>query len=659
MFARKKKKEKKRKRWSWLRAHLRRQKEKRVLAQDPSVIGEHAPTLHDLMTLADGIEMRASEIYVSPSGYTKTYYVTGLPSTVHFGYFQRFFRVGADVHISLHVEPADSAVAMAKRTKLMTKIEAEILAEQKAGTNKQIAFLQQEYQLLEKEREELRLGRERIFYATIILAVSSPNRQEFEAACERIEREGFEGFLLREAFKEHDLGFRSVAPIGENALRHPIEMTASALANSFPFTNARFSHEYGVPIGVDWSSGHLNRYDAWHPKLVNANGVIIGKAGAGKSFLVKGLVARSAAMGIRHVIVDYEGEYTPMVQALGGVVIRLDEHSPYKFNPFELEEEEEKQADGTIRRFVDVKEKISDMERLIVSMAHLHAGHDLLDSYTRNAINDMLQELYERDFGFTSDPESLYERHETWQRDAKGDRLVRRVKRPQPRFSDFYVKLEERAASDSRLEELAMRLRRFREGGTEGMFDCYSNVELQDVPVVSFDLSHLPEKSMARLLGMQVVLEWIMEKFIKKNVHLKKRVVIDEAQKMLEHLYHAIFMEDVFRRIRKRSGSAVAASQDFRKFAESEQGRAILQNSDTKILLRQDKLDKEAVIENFGLEEHEFEELIAFRDGQARWWVGGEVFYNQLIPFADEFELFTTRFVQSDAELAMQRRWLA
>ncbi|SDW94349.1 AAA-like domain-containing protein [Alicyclobacillus hesperidum] len=637
----------------------RKKATRRIIEHDPSVIGEHAPTLHDLMTLADGIEVRASEVYVSPSGFTKTYYVTGLPSTVHFGYLQRFFRVGADVHISMHVEPADSALAMSKRTKLMTKIESEIISEQKAGTNKQLAFLQQEYQLLEKEREELRLGIERLFYVTVVFAVSSPDRDEFLAACERVEREGFEGFLIREAYKEHDLGFRSVAPIGENVLRHPIEMTASALANGFPFTNSRFSHEYGVPIGVDWSSGHLNRYDAWHKKLVNANAVIIGKAGSGKSFLVKGLVARSAAMGIRHAIVDYEGEYTPMVEALGGVVIRIDEKSPYKFNPFELEEEEEKQSDGTIRRFVDVKEKISDMERLIVSMAHLHADHDRIDSYTTNAINDMLQELYERDFGFTTDPESLYERHETWQRDAKGDRLVRRVKRPQPRFSDFYTKLEARAASDSRLEELAMRLRRFREGGTEGMFDCYSNVELQDVPVVSFDLSRLPEKSMARKLGMQVVLEWIMEKFIKKNVHLKKRVIIDEAQKMLEHPDHAIFMEDVFRRIRKRSGSAVAASQDFRKFAESEHGRAILQNSDTKVLLRQDKLDKEAVMANFGLEEHEFEELIGYRDGQARWWVGGEVFYNQLVTFADEFNLFTTRFVQSDAELAMQRRGLA
>lgn len=632
---------------------------KRVYQDDPSVIGEHAPTLHDLMTVADGIEVHASEIYVSPSGYTKTYYVTGLPSTVHFGYLNRFFHVGADVHITMHVEPADSALAMSKRTKLMTKIEAEILAEQKAGTNKQIAFLQQEYQLLEKEREELRLGIERLFYVTIIFAVSSPDREEFLAACERIEREGFEGFLIREAYKEHDLGFRSVAPIGENVLRHPIEMTSSALANAFPFTNSHFSHEYGLPIGIDWSTGHLNRYDAWHKGLVNANMLIIGMAGAGKSFLVKGLVSRSAAFGIRHVIVDYEGEYTAMVQAIGGVVIRIDERSPYKFNPFELEEEEEKKPDGRVERFVDVKEKISDMERLIKSMAHLHSEGDRLDAYTTNAINNLLQEMYEKDFGFTSDPESLYERKETWERNAKGDRLVRRVKRRQPRFSDFFNKLEQRAQDDSRLEELVMRLRRFKEGGTEGMFDCYSNVELQDVPIISFDLSSLSEKSLARKLGMQVVLEWVIEKFVKKNVHVKKRVVIDEAQKMLENEDHALFLEDVFRRIRKRSGSAVAASQDFRKFAESPNGRAIVQNSDTKVLLRQNKLDKEAVMETFGLEEHEFNELVGYRDGQARWWVGGEVFYNQMTTFADEFDLFTTRFVQSDYEQALQRGLLA
>ncbi|MCY0875147.1 MAG: DUF87 domain-containing protein [Firmicutes bacterium] len=615
---------------------------------DPAVLGEFAPTLHDLMTVIDGIDVRPSEIYVSPSGFTKIYYITGLPSIIQFGYLNRFFRLGADVHVSLHVEPTDSARAISRRTKMMTRLQAEIQQEHQAGTNKQIAFHEQEYALLEREREDLRLGEERMFYVTLMLAVSSPDREEFLQACDRIEREGFTGFLIREAYKEHDIGFRSVAPLGENALRHPIEMTSSALANAFPFTNSRFSHEYGVPIGVDFSSGHLNRYDAWHQQLVNASLVMVGVAGSGKSFLLKGLVARSAAFGVRHVIIDYEGEYTGIVKALGGVSLRIDERSSHRFNPFELEEEEEL-VDGSVHRFVDVREKIAEMERLIVTMAQLHAT-DLMDGYTAASINNILQTMYEQDFGFTSDPDSLYDTQDTFVRD--GDRLIRRTKRPQPRFSDFYHRLTEASTDDARLQELAMRLRRFQAGGTEGMFDCYSTVELEEVPIVHFDLSSLSEKSLARQLGMQVMIEWTVEKFIKKHVHIKKRVVIDEAQKMLTTPDHAQFLEDVFRRIRKRSGSAVAASQDFGQFARNEHGRAIIQNSATKVLLKQDKNDKVAVMEIFGLEEREFDELMAYRHGQGRWVVGGEVFYNQLEPFADEYNLFTTRFVESEHQLA-------
>jgi len=626
---------------------------KKIHESDASVLGENTPTFHDLMTVADGFEMKSTELYVSPSGYTKIYYVTGLPSQLHFGYLNRFFHVGADVHITMHVDPADSLKAIEKRTKMMTTIESEILSEQKAGTNKAISFLQQEYQLLEQEREDLRLGIERLFYATIIFAVSSPDREEFASACERIEREGFEGFMIREAYREHDLRFRSVAPIGENVLRHPIEMTSAALANSFPFTNSRFSHEYGVPIGIDWSSGHLNRYDAWHDNLVNANMIIIGTSGGGKSYLLKGIIARSAAFGIRHVIMDYEGEYTSVVKALGGVSIRIDERSPYRFNPFELEEEEEKLPDGSTRKFVDIREKITEMERLCVSMAHLHAN-DQLDAYTVANINSLLQQMYEVDFGFTTDPDSLYESR-NMERNQRGDRLVLRSKRKQPRFSDFFNKLEDLAQTDHRLDELVMRLNRFKEGGTEGMFDCYSNVELQDVPVIQFDLSSLSEKSHARKLGVQVMSEWLMEKFVKKNPSVRKRVVYDEAQKQLESEDSAKHIEDVFRRIRKRGGSAVAASQDFRKFADNEFGRAIVQNSATKILLRQDKNDKEAVMDVFGLEDREFDDLVGYRKGQGRWSAGGEVFYNQIIAFPEEHELFSTTFVQSEQQMALLR----
>ncbi len=647
-----------------------RKKTKRVVTKldQQDILENHAPTIKDVMTVADGMRVEASRIYISPSGFTKIYYVTALPNIVQFGYLDRFFQVGADVHVTMHVEPADTAKAISKRTKMMTQLKSEIMLEDKAGTNKHIAYNQQMYALLDEERTALNMRQERLFYVTILFSVSSPSEMEFQSACQRIEREGFSGFLVREAYLEHDIGFRAVAPLGDNALKHSIEMTSTALANAFPFNNSRFSHEYGVPIGIDFSTGHLNRYDAWERHVNNANAIIVGASGAGKSWLVKGFVARSAAFGIRHVIVDYEGEYRSLTRALGGVSIRIDAHSPYKFNPFELEDEETEAEDGSMRPTLEVIEKIADMERLITSMAQLYGG-ELIGSYAAAALNTLLQELYQDHFGFVEgDAESLYQMLSDWTRDARGNRLVNRIKRPQPQFGDFYNLLLERSKNDPQLVDLTMRLRRFFAGGTEGMFDTQTVLpdnlqghQLQDAHIIHFDLSSLPEKSMARQLGMQVVLEWVLERFVKnkRNIKVRKRVVVDEAQLMLEQEEHAKFIDNVFRRIRKRSGSAVAATQDFRKFADNEWGRAIVQNSETKVLLKQDKNDKDAVMKTFGLEEREFEDLLGYTDGQARWMVGQEIFYNQLVAFEGEVELLDTRFVKSELELARERRSMA
>jgi len=629
---------------------------KRKIDADPSVLGEHAPTIQDLMTTASGFTVSDTELYISPSGYTRCYYVTGLPSSIAFGYLNPLFLIGADVHVSIHGEPADSAPAMRKRTKRMTVLEGEIMSEQKAGTNKRVSFLQDQYALLEHEREALRSGREKLFYVTIVFTVSSPDREEFEEACRRIEREMPEGFVIRDAYKEHDLGLRSVAPIGMNVLRHPIEMTGSALANSFLFSNSKFSHEYGVPIGIDFSSGHLNRYDAWasDERLLNANMVIGGTSGAGKSFLVKGLTARGAAFGVRHVIVDFEGEYNRVSKAMGWVTIRIDARSPHRLNAFELEEEDEREEENadalTGRKVVKIDEKIEQIERLVLSMAHIGGENDRLDAYSVAAINEILQTMYTVDFGFTESADSLYETLDNWQRDSRGNRLVRRRKRPQPQFSDFYDRLAEHAKTNARLEDAAMRLRRFRAGGTMGMFDCQSTVELRDVPVVHFDLSTLSGASLARELGIQVVLEWVMEQFIKRNPGVRKRVVLDEAQEMLKRPDMAQFLEDAFRRIRKRGGSAVAASQDLRKFLVHAQGQAITQNSATRVLLQQTEQDRALVTEVLGLKAGEFDELLHYKKGEARWDVAGEIFYNQMNASDLERELFSTTHTRSERE---------
>ena len=95
---------------------------------------------------------------------------------------------------------------------------------------------------------------------------------------------------------------------------------------------------------------------------------------------------------------------------------------------------------------------------------------------------------------------------------------------------------------------------------------------------------------------MYVALSWTMEKFVKKNPHIRKRVIADEAwmlvnKNMAGYQYTATFLETLARRIRKRNGGLLVASQNFLEFTSSEQGRAVLTNTAVRILLRQSTMD--------------------------------------------------------------------
>lgn len=106
-----------------------------------------------------------------------------------------------------------------------------------------------------------------------------------------------------------------------------------------------------------------------------------------------------------------------------------------------------------------------------------------------------------------------------------------------------------------------------------------------------------------------------MEKFIKKNPHIRKRVVADEAwmlvnKNMSGYEYTATFLETAARRIRKRNGGLLVASQNFLEFTSSEQGRAVLTNTAVRILLRQSSMDIDGVKEVFKLTDGESDFLL-------------------------------------------------
>ncbi|WP_067936951.1 VirB4 family type IV secretion system protein [Alicyclobacillus kakegawensis] len=627
-------------------------------AQSPSeleeVWGEHAPTLQDVIATASKAEFHSTHVEIAPNSYRRTYLVTRMPNRVHFGFLNQFFRFGADVDVSVHIEPADSARQIRKITQVISGLEAQIAMDIKSDRTQNVTFNRRRVEELDSLRAALQAGEEKMYYLTVALTVSAESKAALERACATLEREGpGRGFQLMDAADLQQEGLLTVAPLGLNKLRFPMEVFGSYVANMFPFTSSQFSHRRGPLVGFDLVSGAPMFFDAWHDGLTNANMFVCGVSGAGKSYFLKMLIAHSILHDIQTVVIDWEGEYPLLAKALGGAVVTIDYDAPDRMNPCELEEEEYiDPVTGQKRSRVDIAEKIDEMTNFTRYAASL-TGSDELTGAEIALINKLWEEIYRKVFGFNEDPSSLYETS----RQLQGQTLQMRRRRRQPQFSDFYKRLREVAKADPRYVNLADRLERVTAGKTLGLFDCQSTLQLAKAPIIVFDLSNLSENSDLRKLGMYVALEWVIERFVKKNPHQKKRVVVDEAQELLKNRdgtpvgnMAAMFLDTSFTRIRKRGGSAVAASQQFRVFAASPYGASIIRNSATKCLLRQDRQDEEALRNLFSLADHELEQLYEFEPGQVRWDVGGEIVYSYYQATPAEDKLWTTRVIAAETE---------
>lgn len=158
--------------------------------------------------------------------------------------------------------------------------------------------------------------------------------------------------------------------------------------------------------------------------------------------------------------------------------------------------------------------------------------------------------------------------------------------------------------------------------GVYGLFDCQTAPELadmRDAPVITFDVSALEDKVL-RPIGMYIALTWCWEKFAKKNIAVKKRIVCDEAwmlvkKEMAGSEFTAQFLENTARRIRKRNGALLVASQNFKEFADNPQGQAVLTNATVNIFLRQNSTDIDDVQKVFKLSNGERNFLVSATKG--------------------------------------------
>src|SRR6185503_17374125 len=125
-------------------------------------------------------------------------------------------------------------------------------------------------------------------------------------------------------------------PLGQDRLFITRNMDTSSLASTFPFTSTVLRQNKGVMYGINEQNGSLIIFDRF--SLENANEVILGKSGSGKSYTIKLEIARQFMLGAKVIVVDPEGEYETLTKQMGGEVVSFSANDPVKINPFDLSE---------------------------------------------------------------------------------------------------------------------------------------------------------------------------------------------------------------------------------------------------------------------------------------------------------------------------------
>ncbi len=121
-------------------------------------------------------------------------------------------------------------------------------------------------------------------------------------------------------------GFQCVMPTGWNLFRDQFErvLPASSVANLYPFNYSGKTDPQGFYIGRDkFGSNVLVDFNRRADDKTNANILILGNSGQGKSYLLKFLLTNLRESGMRVCALDPEMEYEDLTNNLGGCFIDL------------------------------------------------------------------------------------------------------------------------------------------------------------------------------------------------------------------------------------------------------------------------------------------------------------------------------------------------
>ena len=511
--------------------------------------------------------------------YYKTFFVIGYPRFVSSSWLSPLIDFDHSMNISMFCYPASSNDVLSDLRRKIAEMEATISSQAEEGKiidPKVQAALEDALGL----QEQLAKGVERFFQFSLYITLFSDNLADLEESAKRLNSTLSSILLITKMTTlQMEDGFKSTIPLGIDRLYITRNMDTTSLASTFPFTSATLTQDRGIMYGINEQNGSLIVFDRF--SLENANEVVLGKSGAGKSYLIKLEALRQFMFGTEVIIIDPEGEYEALSKTLGGEHVSFTPSAPIKINPFDLSGLYEEGEN-------ELGLKILSLHGLLrIVMGELEASEDAI-------LDRALVETY-RQKGITADPSTQ--------------------KKQPPLMEDLYKVLL--GMEDATARGLALRLEKFIKGSLNGIFNQQSNFDITN-PFTVFSIKALEEE--LRPIAMHIILDFVWTR-VRKS--LKKRLLIlDEAWYIMKYEDSASFVYGIAKRARKYYLALTTATQDVQDFLSTDYGKAVLSNSSIQMLLKQSPTEVDQISKIFYLSEGEKELLLSADVGEGLFFAG-------------------------------------
>ncbi len=574
-------------------------------------MAEAGTTVKDYIA-PQGFEFRFPGRYKMGHMFGETKYFTADCSQLKDDLLKKLLAIDGNISVSVHMKTLEPSEGIKLLKKALSEIQKNKIDEQKRAVRSGYDMDILPTDIVQYERDAVGLldslnsSNQKLVWSTILISAFAPTKRELSILRQEISSvvQEANSSLIDLQYKQED-AMNSAAPIGINKTGAGRHLTTKDLAVLVPFNTYELRQSgQALYYGLNAISGKLIMAD--RKNLRTPNGIILGTPGSGKSFSIKREILGVFLVTSDDIIIcDPEGEYHPIVKALGGEVVKLSTSSTDYINPMDIQVSSK-----------DDREELKLKSDFIITLCDAIAGgREGLENDEKGIIDSCIGKLYDRYFEDPS-PENM------------------------PILEDLYNALLNYVPDRVVTEDLAKDAKRkairianslvLYVHGSQNYFNHRSTVNANN-RVICFDIRDLGNQ--LKELGMLIVQDAVWNRVsANRERKISTRYYCDEFHLLLRDKQTAQYSVEIWKRFRKWGGIPTGITQNVKDFLKNPDIEGILGNSDFVYLLNQSPDDREILGEKFNLSGQQLEYVTGSGRG-----CGLIRYDNVVIPFVDDY----------------------